>query len=121
MKSKYSFEKKESYLSLTISGAYDKIDFLSYPQIIKDECEKERTYKVLANALNVSGSSSETIERFFFGEKLADVLGGKIKLAGVWPEKDINKFAETVANNRGGYTRIFGDVETAKKWLLGTA
>ena len=121
MKSKYSFEKKEGYLSLTISGEYDKMDFLSYPQLVKDECEKEGTHKVLVNALNVTETNPPTMERFFFGEKLADVLHGKIKFAFVWPEKDINKFTETVAINRGGYVWVFGDVETAKKWLLGTA
>ena len=69
MKSNYSFEKKESYLSLTISGEYDKTDFLSYPKLIKDECKKEGTHKVLVNALNVTRTNPDTMERFFFGER----------------------------------------------------
>ena len=61
------------------------------------------------------------MDRFFVGEKIANVLGGKIKLAVVWPEKDINKFAENVAINRGGNICVVGDIETAKKWLLSNA
>ena len=118
MKSIHSFENKEGYLSLTISGEYDKMDFLSYAEILKDRCDKERAHKVLVNNLKVIGTDVSTIDRFYLGEQLANVAGGKIKVAVVWPEKDIDKFAENVAINRGGDICVVGDIETAKKWLL---
>jgi hypothetical protein len=51
------------------------------------------------------------------GEKIAEMFP-IIKLAVAWPEKDIDKFAETVATNRGGFIQVVPDVETAEKWLL---
>lgn len=118
MKSTHSFENKEGYLSLTISGEYDKMDFLAYAKLLKDTCDEERAHKVLVDNLNVIGTNVSTMDRFFLGEQLANVAWGKIKVAVVWPEKDIDKFAENVAINRGAYACVFGDIETAKKWLL---
>ncbi len=120
MKSKYSFEKKEEYLYLIISGEYDKRDFLSYPKMIKEECEKEKIYKVLLDALALKGTNAPKMDRFFIGEEVAKTLGPGIKLAAAWPEKDIDKLAEIVAINRGGNIYVHGDLETAKDWLLNT-
>ena len=94
------------------------MDFLTYPGIIKAECEKEKTYQVLVDALDVKGSDIDTMERFFLGEEIAKTLGAKIKLAVVWPDKHITKFVEIVALNRGGNISVVSDLEKAKKWLL---
>lgn len=58
------------------------------------------------------------MDRFFIAEKLASHIGGKLKLAIVWPEEHINKFAETVAVNRGGIINVVDTIDAAKKWLL---
>src|SRR5882724_4448208 len=110
MKSKYSFEKREGYLYLAVLGEYDKTDFLSYPKLIKDECEKEKIYKIIFDGSNVKGTNVPTIDRFFIGEEVANTLGSKIKLAVVWPAEHINKFVETVALNRGAYIWIFSNL-----------
>ena len=94
------------------------MEFLAYPTIVKAECEKEKIYKVLINALDVIGTDAPTVDRFLIGEKIANVIGPKIKLAAVWPEKDIDKLAETVALNRGGDFYVVSNVEAAKDWLL---
>ena len=52
------------------------------------------------------------------GEKSAKILGYKIKVAVVWPEKHINKFAETVSFNRGGNMYVVGDIKKAIEWIL---
>jgi len=118
MKSNYTFQRKEEYLLLTISGEYEKIEFLSYPALIANECHKEKVFKVLVNALDLKNSNPPTMDRFFLGEEIAKVLGPKIKLAVVWPKKDINKFAENVAVNRGARVIAASEISEAEKWLL---
>ena len=118
MNCNYSFEQKQDYLYLTISGDYNKDDFRRFPKIIMDECEKTGAEKVLINALNVSGTNVPAMERFYMGEEIARVIGSKVKIAVAWPEKDINKFAENVAVNRGGNICVLGDLVSAENWLL---
>jgi hypothetical protein len=118
MKSNYSFELKGNYLYLIISGDYDATDFLSYPKIIREECEEKKIFYVLLNGLLVNGTNISTMERFFLGEEIARVLRSDIKLAVVWPKEHIDKFAETVAINRGGNIFVVDDMEKAKEWLL---
>lgn len=120
MKSKYTIEKKNSYLCITISGEYDKSDFLRYPKIIADACEEQGIFKVLINGLDVAGTDVPTMDRYFIGEDIAITLGSKIKLAVVWPDKHINKFAETVAVNRGSLITVVGKVSKAEAWLMKT-
>jgi len=118
MKSQLAIERKENFLYYTLSGEYDKNDFLSYPGKVAATCEKEQIFNVLINALKVNGTNLPTMDRYFLGEAIAKLLGPKIKLAIVWPGEHINKFTENVAVNRGTQLLIVGDFETAKKWLL---
>lgn len=118
MKSVHSMEKKKEYLYFTISGEYDRADFTSYAALILKECGKQNVHKVLINALQVSGTDLSIMERYIVGEYIAQLFPSSIKLAVVWPEEDINKFAETVAVNRGVFIRVFPDVAVAEHWLL---
>lgn len=118
MKSEYTMEKRSNYLYFTLSGEYDKEDFLLYPKLVAAACEKEKIYKVLFNGLNLKNTNPPTMDRFIVGENIALILAPMIKLAAVWPEEHITKFAETVAVNRGTEFLIVGDLETAIEWLL---
>ena len=118
MKSTYSIQRKENYLIIHLSGEYDKHDFLSYPPLIVKECDKEKIYKVLVNAVDLQNTDAPTMDRFFLGEAIANTIGSKIKIAVVWPLKDINKFGENVAVNRGSKVNVVGNVADAEKWLL---
>ena len=92
MESKYSFEKKEKYLMMTITGDYAKEDFMAYADIILARCEKENVKKILIDGMSVNYANMTTMDRFFIGEKIADVIGPKIKLTIVSPRENINKF-----------------------------
>ena len=118
MKSQYEFEIKEGYLQFNLTGKYDKGEFLSFPELLKTRCEKEGLNRVLINGLAVKGSNLSTTDRYFIGEKIGLVLRNRIKVAVVWPEKSIDKFAETVALNRGGNMLVLSDYVEAVKWLL---
>lgn len=118
MKSELVIDRRANYLYFTLSGEYDKNNFKLYHQKMADACEREKIYNVLINALNVNGTDLPTMDRYFLGESIALLLGPKIKLAVAWPRHHINKFAETVAVNRGAQILVVGDIESAKEWLL---
>jgi len=118
MKSQYVFKKNEHYLSLIISGEYDKRDFLSYPVIILEECEKEQIHKVLIDALEVKRTDAPTMDRFLVGEAIANIVGNKIKMAVAWPGQDINRLFENVAVNRGSRVCVLDNINAAEQWLL---
>ncbi|MEA3479248.1 MAG: hypothetical protein U9R60_13760 [Bacteroidota bacterium] len=118
MKLQYDFETKEGYLQLNIKGAYNKDEFLEFPEIITDRCDEVKIYKVLVDGLAIRGSDISTSDRYFIGEKFGLKLQDRIMIAVVWPVDSIDKFAETVALNRGGNMYVVGDYQLAKDWLL---
>ena len=118
MKSEYKIEKKANYLYFTLTGEYDKNDFLLYPKLVADACAKEKIYNVLFNGLKLLGTNAPPMDRFFVGETVARLLGPPIRLAVLWPSEHITKFAENVATNRGSQILVVNDFETAREWLL---
>jgi hypothetical protein len=117
MKTQYSIERRKDYLYFTIKGEYKRKEIWLLAELLARECQKEKINKILVNALHLAGTNLTTMERYLAGEKIAEIFPA-IKLAVAWPEKDIDKFAETVAVNRGGFIQVVPDVETAEKWLL---
>lgn len=118
MKSSFCFTSNGTYLTLVISGQYDKEDFLSYPKLILEECEKQKGDKILVDGSNLRGTNIPNMDRFFIAENIANLLRHKVKLAVVWPKQHINKFAETVAVNRGISMIVVDTVDAAHRWLL---
>jgi hypothetical protein len=118
MEMKIIVNHKENHIYTFVSGEYDKIELISYLEIIRNECEKEKIYRVIFNLLDMKGAMTRQMDRFFFGEEISKKLGYRIKLAGVWIENNIDNFVETVAVNRGANFHSFGDIDSAKKWLL---
>src|SRR5215203_3212380 len=102
MESEYSFEHKEKYLLMTITGHYAKKDFIAYADIILEHCERENVRMVLIAGHTVAYENLTTMDRFYIGENMAKVLGPKIKVTAVFPKEHVNKFGENVAVNRGG-------------------
>ena len=75
------------YLTLVLSGEYDKDDFMMYPNLILEKCEKEKVDKVLVNGLNLSGTDIPTMDRYFIGENLAYLVGWKGEACGCLAER----------------------------------
>lgn len=117
MKSKLAFNLKDEYLLLRITGTYDHYEFMALPELIKARCDKEKIYKVLLMGLDLKASDLSTTDKYFLGERFALELGKKVAIAVVWPAEYIDKFAETVAQNRGGQLFVTGDIKSAEEWL----
>ena len=64
----------------------------------------------------MSGKMS-TMDRFRLGVEGAAIFRNLAQVAIVYRQQEMNRFAETVGINRGGRVRVFGDLDTAMKWL----
>ena len=118
MSSGYTFEACENYLAMHITGVYDYWHFIRYPDLIRKQCEQSGFYRVLVDVSEVTYKELPTVELFFLGEKVAESLRDKIKIALVWQGDTHNDFLEVVATNRAASIRIFEGTEAAREWLL---
>jgi len=122
-KIKYSFEIKSSaeymtsFLVLKLSGEYDFQEYMSLSKVILDKCNEELVYNVLVDSLELDYSKMTVVNRFYLGEKFAEVLRLKVNIVIVLSDIYITRFSETVAVNRGLKTKIFSDIESAKEWF----
>ena len=122
-KIKYSFEIKSSaeymtsFLVLKLSGEYDFQEYMSLSKVILDKCNEELVYNVLVDSLELDYSKMTVVNRFYLGEKFAEVLRSKVNIVIVLSDIYITRFSETVAVNRGLKTKIFSDIESAKEWF----
>lgn len=118
MKSVYSFIRKPEFLAMSISGIYDYWDFIKYPKIIYKKCVSEQIFKVLVDVVPVTYAEIPTIELFFLGETLAEILRDRVKMALIWDGQQQENFLEIVATNRAANLRVFEKVKPAEYWLL---
>ncbi|MFT5943462.1 MAG: hypothetical protein ACI9AV_000069 [Sediminicola sp.] len=103
---------------MKINGSYLFQDFIRMPEIILDSCQSNKIYRMLLDGGELEDTDAPTIDRFFIGEKIAEILRSKVKLAVVWPPYHMDKLTESVAINRAAYMRMFVEPKEAKKWLL---
>ena len=118
MKSSYSFDVKETHLEMRIMGPYDYWEFIDYPGIIRTRCEAEGKFRIVVDLIGVTYEELSTLELFFLGEKLAEKLRDRIKIALVWHGDTQEYFLENVASNRAASIRIFDTLLKARTWLL---
>ncbi|MDX1314333.1 MAG: hypothetical protein R3356_02425 [Eudoraea sp.] len=118
MHSTYTFKNKADFLVMSIEGVYDYWDFIKYPKIILRKCQSAKINKVLVDLIPVAYSDLPTIELFFLGETMAEILRDKVKLALVWKGSEQEQFLELVATNRAANMRVFDSVKIAEYWLL---
>jgi hypothetical protein len=102
---------------MEILGVYNATWFLGLPKLMILEAKKARAEKLLVNVKEVDFTNLSTMERYFIGEEIANIVSYKLSVAVVAPEEIITKFIETVATNRGINILVVSDLETAADWL----
>ena len=103
---------------MTITGNYNYWDVIKYPKIIRNQCLKNRIFKVLVNASELRVGDMPIVEQFFLGEHIAEVLRDHIKMAIVWKGLYHSRFLQSVATNRSALLRIFRSAKNAEIWLV---
>jgi hypothetical protein len=114
------FEHRPKYLYAFISGKDDSLEITrSYWQKMLDECRTHGFDKLLVEE-NLEDSLSMP-EVYEFASEYLEMGFRQIIVAFVdrYPEqRQLNRFGELVATNRGGRIRVFDSVSDAKQWLL---
>lgn len=113
------FEQRSGYLYVFVSGARDSLDISTrfweriYAQAVDSENNRLLVEEDFPNQLS-------TVELFEIAKRTTAMFGYKCKIAHVdqrGSDMELNRFAETVAANRGLHMRVFGVVEAAEEWL----
>jgi hypothetical protein len=114
------FEHRPKYLYAFVSGKDDSLEITrSYWQKMLDECRAHGFDKLLVEE-NLEGSLSMH-EVYEFASEYSQMGFREILVAFIdrQPEqRQLHRFGELVATNRGGRIRVFDSVSDAKQWLL---
>jgi hypothetical protein len=114
-----TYENLDDYLLVSIRGEWTEY---AAKEVIEEIQSKAKSYgkvRVLLNLMDMTPPRPrQEIVRFMTGKYMAEFWGHSLKVAGVWKQEFINKFAENVAVNRGVRLAVFADEKEALKWLL---
>jgi len=111
-----TIEVLDKYVSVYYDGTNDVNILMSLMEEIADVCKKENKKKLLIDLREMTGEP-KFMDRFRLGITAVRVFRGLSKVALVYKKVESNRFAETVAVNRGLPTRITHDMDEAKRWL----
>lgn len=111
-----TIEVLDKYVSVYYDGLNDVNILMSLMEEIGKVCKKENKKKLLIDLRDMTGEP-KFMDRFRLGITAVRVFRGLSKVALVYKKVESNRFAETVAVNRGLSTRITHDMEEAKRWL----
>ena len=108
--------QETGYLSLKVTGAYSLSAFQVLANRVMVESAKNKCIHILLGIAEVNGNVP-TLDKFFLGDYVSSLWQPSMRVAIVYRAKDIDKFFETVAVNRGTQTIVVPDLQTAREWL----
>ncbi|MBL8090708.1 MAG: hypothetical protein KF758_01855 [Anaerolineales bacterium] len=111
-----TIEVRNNYVYVYYDGTNDVDSIITLMKEIADICKKENIKKLLADVSNMTGEPS-IIGRFQVGIAGVRIFKGMKKIAIVYKKVDSNRFAETVAVNRGLPSMVTHDIEKAREWI----
>ena len=80
-------------------------------------CRAHNRRRVLIDITGMDGDIPQ-LDRFLLGKRVGRLWGRRVKVAILTHPERITRFFENVANNDGANVQVFGDVESARRWLL---
>jgi hypothetical protein len=115
-----AFQPEERFLRVAMRGSFPSKTYRELLRAVLDQAEHFALARILLDCRGLSAPSSE-MDRFNVGVAIADVFGGRYRIAILYPRELINKFTEDAAVNRGASVRVVSDEKQALQWLLGEA
>ena len=123
MSSKFNLDVKENYIHVTVSGTFSLAAYKSIFETTLSECVKNKKSIMFFDLRTAEGHIS-IFERFDLAVYFAKVsrehpITFKVKVAftGFPPIIDPDRFAQTVARNRGVNINVTTDIDEAFRWL----
>lgn len=114
------FEERGEYLYAFVKGEKDSYEISRrYWKEVADECHRLKCQKVLIEE-DINDEMSTT-EMYQFTSEIMSIGYSGVRVAFVdryFNQRELNKFGELVATNRGFLGKVFDDAEEAEKWLL---
>ena len=95
-----SFREEDTHLVVFCHGEWEPTAVTEMLMHIVDRATQTSHFQILLNWFNVSAPSTE-FHRFLAGKDAVKILPHSFRLAVLYPEELINKFAENTTVNRG--------------------
>ena len=115
-----TFEDGGAYLLAVASGNYSMQATMATFHSSIQECRRREQNNLIVDVREVHGKVS-TIDRFEFGERMAQTLRNFNLRFGLYCRPDqmtAEGFLQSVMANRGARVRVDADFERIRKWLL---
>ncbi|HMQ03305.1 MAG TPA: hypothetical protein PKD26_05270 [Pyrinomonadaceae bacterium] len=115
-----SFEVKKlvepEHIRFTVGGNYSFDNLYEFIDLLHSAAESERSDRLLVDCRKLIGSMTEA-DRFRGGQRIAEVLGGRVRTAVVMPIGQVTKLGEITARNRGADLLVTECIDEAMAWL----
>jgi len=113
------FERRDTYIHVTVTGDNSRETVTQYMEEVKAECARHNCFRILVEEC-LDGPRLATLDIF------ALISDGSMSALGVFEAigyvdvqmGDMGEFAETVAVNRGIPVAVFDSVPSAEAWLI---
>lgn len=110
------FAANDGLLRVTTTGRIAFEELFSFLDRIKQNADENGTTNILVDSSTIEGQLSEA-ERFEGGKRIAEVFGGRYRVAWVLPAQMITKLGEMAGLNRGALLLVTSSENEAQAWV----
>ncbi len=110
-----TIQERKGYLFVEYDESTNSTALISLMEEMAGVCKVKNLKKILADLRNTTGTP-DLSQRYELGVMGATILRG-LQTALVYQTDENNRFAESVALNRGLQAMITDDMDKAKRWL----
>ena len=111
-----TIEVRDEYVFVYYDGTNEVNALIELMREIAQVCKQQNLTKLLGDLSNMTGEAT-ILSRFRLGVAAVTIFRGMKKIALIYQNVETNRFAETVAVNRGLPSLITHDIEEARRWL----
>ena len=111
------YQERQFYLIAKVRGQWTERAARHVIEEVRAEARARGFTRVLLDVRELSAPDTE-MTRFHTGKQIAQSWRPPLKVAALAEPGLINRFAETVATNRGARFVVFSDEAAAHHWLL---
>jgi hypothetical protein len=112
-----SFAMKEGYLLVSARGQFERVAARAALTEVRAHAIKAGAMRILIDAQGLSAPATE-FDRHLVGLAISELFPREYRVAALYKDEWINKFAENTAVNRGAHFLVTSKADEAIRWLL---